>query len=267
MPSIYSSISQQTLEDIKSIELPCSWGSKIDTMARHIIHLRVADTGSKAVVFSQYRDFLKLFGSALQAFKIGYANITDQGSIKRFQSDPSIECLLLDAKSQSSGLNLTNATHVFLCEPLVNVAIELQAIARVHRIGQTKPTTAWQYIVSDTVEEQIYDMSVSRRLQHVRAGIHYGTESLVRSRAQTPGVEDTESKLDAANTKAMQTAPLQKLLADGKSGGERVAEGDLWKCLFGKASRRTYDQEGFAGLEAVAGRELRASAADTRQQV
>ena len=52
-----------------------------------------------------------------------------------------MECFFLHAKAQASGLNLVNATHVFLCEPLINTAIELQAIARVHRIGQHNPTT------------------------------------------------------------------------------------------------------------------------------
>ncbi len=52
-----------------------------------------------------------------------------------------MECLFMHAKGSSSGLTLVNATHVFLCEPLLNTAIELQAIARVHRIGQRQATT------------------------------------------------------------------------------------------------------------------------------
>ena len=38
------------------------------------------------------------------------------------------ECFFLHAKAHSSGLNLVNATHVFLCEPLINTAIELQYV-------------------------------------------------------------------------------------------------------------------------------------------
>lgn len=154
--SIYSNLPIEQLNNIKSIDLhaSASYGSKIDLLARHLLYLRTTDPGAKSIIFSQYRDFLGVLSQAFNTYKIGHASITDRGSsgarsavksrmigIKRFREDPSVECFLLHAKADSSGLNLVNATHVFLCEPLLNAAIELQAIARVHRIGQRRPTT------------------------------------------------------------------------------------------------------------------------------
>ena len=86
-----------------------------------------------------------------------------RNGIEKFKTDPAIECFLLHAKAHSAGLNLVVANHVFLCEPLLATAVELQAIARVHRIGQHRATTVWMYIIGGTVEESIYEMSVTRR--------------------------------------------------------------------------------------------------------
>lgn len=137
-----------------------------------------------------------------------------------------VECFLLHAKAHSSGLNLVSATHVLLCEPLINTAIELQAIARVHRIGQYRPTTVWMYLVSGTVEESIYDISVSRRLLHVS-----------KDAPQSSAAELLEETIEAANSLELQQAPLSKLLTKGSGGGEVVEEDDLWNCLFRKATK------------------------------
>lgn len=144
-----------------------------------------------------------------------------------------IECFFLHAKAHSSGLNLVVATHVFLCEPLINTAIELQAVARVHRIGQHQQTTVWMYLVDDTVERSIYDISLSRRMAHMGqtggpAAVGVGTQ-----------VEMTESKIDAANTFQLEEAALDRLLSGGASGGEMVDQDDLWSCLFRRNAQRS----------------------------
>ncbi|KAG8413208.1 hypothetical protein J3458_012796 [Metarhizium acridum] len=115
----------------------------------------------------RYRDFLHILRNAFRRFRIGHASIDDVNGIASFKEDPAVEVFLLHARAHSSGLNLVNASHVFLCEPLLNTALELQAIARVDRIGQQHETTVWLYLVSGTVEESIYNLSVQRRMEHM----------------------------------------------------------------------------------------------------
>lgn len=226
--SIYSDISETTLKEIKMIDLPGSYGSKIDMLAKHLLWIRANDPGAKSVIFSQYRDFLEVLESAFRDWKIVCSNIREKDGIVKFKRDPATEAFLLDAKSDSSGLNLVNATYVFLCEPLINPAIELQAIARVHRIGQQRPTTVFMYLISNTVEEAIYDISVARRLEHMKSS----SRPAETSGAATP-VAAQEKSLDKANSAEMEAAPLKQLLSKG-GGGEAVKNDDLWQCLFGK---------------------------------
>jgi SNF2 family DNA or RNA helicase len=139
--TIYSSVRDTILNQIKNIDLDGSFGTKIDTLARHVLWIREHDPAAKSIVFSQYRDFLDVLARAFGQFKIGFTGIDRKDGIQKFKYDPSMECFFLHAKAHSSGLNLVNATHVFLCEPLINTAIELQYVfAGSHLHGSSK---AW----------------------------------------------------------------------------------------------------------------------------
>jgi E3 ubiquitin-protein ligase SHPRH len=182
---------------------------------------------------------------------------------------------LLDARTDSSGLNLVNAQYVFLAEPLINTAIELQAIARVHRIGQQRPTTVYMYLIGGTVEEAIYDISVTRRLAHLQQRGYSNNTSIqidtdANQAMQTRRASATfsgEAAIDAANSLELQQAPLTKLLVQkGKEGGgELVANADLWACLFGGGGGGKVAVS--TQLEAEVDRHLREEAAEGRRRV
>ena len=55
-----------------------------------------------------------------------------------FKEDPSVHAILMSLKAGGEGLNLQEASHVFLLDPWWNPAVEMQAIQRAHRIGQTR---------------------------------------------------------------------------------------------------------------------------------
>lgn len=229
--AIYSQVSKDTLAEIKSIDLNGpSFTTKVDTLCRHLLWLRESDPGAKSVIFSQFAEFLDVLGRAFEHHRIGYSRIDKPSGIEKFKEDPATECFLLHARSQSSGLNLVNASHVFLCEPLINTALELQAIARVDRIGQQQTTTVWLYLVDGTVEESIYDISVRRRMEHVRQ------ESESISKEGTPELLD--SKIEVANSLELQQAQLSNLVSKGKAEGETVDKKDFWECLFGNRKEK-----------------------------
>lgn len=77
------------------------------------------------------------------------------GSIaQQFATDPNLRVFLLNT-ANSAGLTLTAAQYVVLMEPMLRITDEMQAAARVHRIGQTRPVKIVRIISKNTVEEQI----------------------------------------------------------------------------------------------------------------
>lgn len=46
----------------------------------------------------------------------------------------------MNSERENAGLNITCASRVFLLESVVEHGFEIQAIARIDRLGQTRPT-------------------------------------------------------------------------------------------------------------------------------
>ena len=88
--SIYSGINSVTLSQIKNIDMDGSFGTKIDTLARHILWIRENDPGAKSIVFSQFRDFLDVLARAFTRFKIEFTSIDKKQGVEKFKKDPSV---------------------------------------------------------------------------------------------------------------------------------------------------------------------------------
>lgn len=247
--AIYKEFSAEKLAEIRNTDLiGPAFTTKVDNLVRHLFWLRENDPGAKSIIFSQYADFLSVIDLALTRYRIGFTSFDRSNGITNFKEDPSVECFLLHARAHASGLNLVNASHVFLMEPLVNTALELQAIARVHRIGQEHETTVWLYIVDGTVEESIYNLSVRRRMEHMhQAGTKTATKNSNKRTIKGKGkaqqgqqppseADEDDEMLEAANSMELEHASLSKLMARGKRQGEAVDKADLWECLFGTAA-------------------------------
>jgi SNF2 family DNA or RNA helicase len=103
------------------------------------------------------------------------------------------------------GLSLTNATHVFLLEPLLNLEQEAQAVNRVHRVGQTRPTYVHRYVIRDTVEEKLHNLRVRKLeaaggMDRVLQLAHGGHKTRVRGLKHT---QDDQEELTLEDIEAM----------------------------------------------------------------
>jgi SNF2 family DNA or RNA helicase len=82
--------------------------------------------------------------------------------IKRFQSGE-VRVFLLSLKAGGVGLNLTAADTVIHYDPWWNPAVEAQATARAHRIGQTKPVFVTRLVSQGTLEERMMTLLARKR--------------------------------------------------------------------------------------------------------
>ncbi|KAG8904371.1 hypothetical protein FRC01_008755, partial [Tulasnella sp. 417] len=165
----YNTISAETLEALAKVESfgnPGQYGSKIQTLVRHLLLIEENDPGAKSIVFSAWADSLHIIEHALAANGISCiridANAGKRTAAHQFQTNPAIRVLLLHGERENSGLNLTCAKRIMLVEPTVNISFEIQAIARVDRLGQKEETEVYCYYAIDTVEQNILDIAARK---------------------------------------------------------------------------------------------------------
>ncbi|KAG9416181.1 hypothetical protein AC1031_000580 [Aphanomyces cochlioides] len=86
-----------------------------------------------------------------------------ENTLQQFKQYPDGCVLAMLYKHGANGLNVVEANHVILIEPLLNTGVEAQAINRIHRLGQEKQTTVHKFIVYNTVEEGIAVLQEKKR--------------------------------------------------------------------------------------------------------
>ncbi len=131
------------------------------------------NTHHKMVVFTSFRKSVEIVRNMFAAEIPSFRSVVVDGSVKNktavidsFQTDPSINCLFMNYKVGSEGLNITNASVVVLLEPWWNDAVHNQAIARALRPGQKKRVVIHQLITKDSIEEHMINLcSVKRSLR------------------------------------------------------------------------------------------------------
>lgn len=138
-----------------------SFSPKIDEIIRCILTLKQKEPKVKILIFSHWDQILQAIANGLDAnsieFRSSYHGVFTAQIAAFKDASQDITCMMLNLKFGGKGLNLIEATHIFLVEPILNADEELQAIGRVHRIGQTKETFVHRFITKNTIEHTIYN--------------------------------------------------------------------------------------------------------------
>ena len=117
--------------------------------------------GRQILVFSQFTRMLRLVEPELQALDLTWLTLTgdtpiaERGArVAQFQAGAA-PIFLVSLKAGGVGLNLTAADTVIHLDPWWNPAVEQQASARAHRIGQTRPVTVYRLVAAGSIEERL----------------------------------------------------------------------------------------------------------------
>ena len=205
------------------------WGAKIDCLVSDLKSLGSPgnifdgrDTSEdKVIVFCQWPTMLDLVAEALQANVISYiycseaSHFLPKNRMWRFQHDAAVRVLLLPLHFGAEGLDVTEANHVVLLEPLLNQATEKQAVGRIDRLGQSRPCYVHHYICTNTIEEKML------RLRQVETGSAPGASVEAVAGSAASGDDSVGSSsatsIVAPSSASMSTSTAQAAVAVGSA--------------------------------------------------
>ena len=121
------------------------------------------ESGQKVIVYSYFRSIIEQTMQALGERAIGpitgsVSSTQRQNIVDQFQNSPIPLALIGQIQAAGTGLNIQAASVVILCEPQIKPSLEVQAIARAHRMGQVRKVQVHRLILPESVDEQMLVM-------------------------------------------------------------------------------------------------------------
>jgi SNF2 family DNA or RNA helicase len=119
--------------------------------------------GQKVIVFSYFRTVIEQVMAALGEKAVGpitgsVSSSMRQSIVDQFQADKNSHVLVGQIQAAGTGLNIQAASVVILCEPQIKPSLEVQAIARAHRMGQVRKVQVHRLILPDSVDENMLSL-------------------------------------------------------------------------------------------------------------
>jgi|GEM_PF-2134840 len=121
------------------------------------------EKGHRTVIFSQFtatlnilQDFCLFRGYKVSRLDGGTNRVQRAIDIQQFnREDSPYFAYLMSTRAGGLGINLATADTVILYDSDWNPQVDMQAMDRVHRIGQTKPVHVYRLMAAGTVEERV----------------------------------------------------------------------------------------------------------------
>ena len=133
-------------EDTKEILDACDHSSKIDSIVDLIIKRK--DNKRAKLIFCHYRGEIDILAERLAeaGMKIQtFDGRTSHSERNNILTDTTLDALILQIQTGCEGLNLQHFSEIYFASPHWNPAVEDQAVARCHRIGQESEIDVFRF--------------------------------------------------------------------------------------------------------------------------
>lgn len=137
---------------------------------------KLQKNGHRVLIFSQMvkmldilQDYMKYRGYQFQRLDGTIPSAQRTQAMEHFNKPDSPDfCFLLSTRAGGLGINLMTADTVILFDSDWNPQADLQAMARAHRIGQTKPVSIFRLVSKETIEEEVLERARNKlMLEHI----------------------------------------------------------------------------------------------------
>lgn len=127
------------------------------------------DNNKKMVIYSFYLDVISRIHNEFEEHALtpitGSVKVADrQRIIDEFETSETKRFLISQVTTGGQGINLHFANIVVLCEPQLKPSTESQAIARVHRMGQTNNVLVYRLLNENSIDEHILSILERKEL-------------------------------------------------------------------------------------------------------
>ncbi|KAJ1882842.1 DNA repair protein rad16 [Coemansia sp. RSA 1722] len=165
----------QTMEYRRSIVNRIDMGrwkssTKIEALVEELSRHRQSNANIKSIVFSQFVNFLDLIQWRLNRAGFSVCRLDGRMSpsqrdavIRTFMTHPEYTVFLVSLKAGGVALNLTEASNVYLADCWWNPSVEVQAMDRIHRMGQYRPIKVTRIIIENSIESRIVALQVKKQ--------------------------------------------------------------------------------------------------------
>lgn len=210
--------------------------------------------GHKVLVFSQFTNMLDILQAWCEDIEDMHVcridgsvdQETRRSQISEFNTNMDFKLFLLSTRAGGLGINLTSADTVVLFDSDWNPQVDLQAMDRVHRIGQKKPVIVYRLVSANTIETKILEKATGKRrlekvviqkdqFKSIISGIGTTTKEVMAQLSEILLSEDAESiQVKTENDEIISDADLAKIMDRSDAAyesQEHVAENSIFKSV------------------------------------